>query len=408
MRVVIVGGGHAGIELSEALRRAHHVGPITIIDAQASYPYQRPPLSKEGLKMPGIEALPLRHSTFFDENRIDLIRGIAVEAVDRARRRVTLAGGTEVPYDALVLAVGAQNRRPPIESIGIAGVFELRTDADAVAISAGLSRAQRVVVIGSGFIGLEVAASARAAGKQVTVISVGDRVMSRAVSPAVSEHVARVHRDSGVDIRLRSGVDRLEVSPDGHVQGVVTSDGESIGADAVVIGVGVVSRTELASGAGLAVDNGILVSASLRTDDAHIWAIGDCARFYSRGALNRFESVQNATDQARTLAYTLTGEEREYTAVPWFYSVQGDLRIQIAGTSPNTDGCRVSGDPLTGKFSVLRFESGVLRCVESINDAGAHLAARKVLSGNESLSISEVPIEGFNLKLHLAAALTSQ
>jgi 3-phenylpropionate/trans-cinnamate dioxygenase ferredoxin reductase subunit len=376
--VVIIGAGHAGVEVAASLRASGYWGPVTVVGAEGHAPYERPPLSKEMLD-DGADPvmISLRPAAFFDDRQICLLSGPAVD-IDRVRQVVRVAGGRRVEYDHLVLATGATPRRLELPGVALRGVAELRTLDDALALRRSLAAAERMVVLGGGFIGMEVASAARKRGVEVTVLETGDRVLGRAVSPSVSDAVAAHHRADGVQLRLGERAVRV-VGHEGRAAGVMTESGQLLPADLVVVGVGAAAQDGLAAQAGLATDNGIVVDPWLVTSDPRISAIGDCAavRDPVTGATRRVESIQNATDQGRYVAARILGEERQYRAVSWFWSNQGSLKLQMVKLAPGHDRLVVRGR--TGCFSVFSLRDGLLSAVESVNDAGTHLASRRLL-----------------------------
>jgi 3-phenylpropionate/trans-cinnamate dioxygenase ferredoxin reductase subunit len=395
-RVVIAGGGQAGYQTAASLRTEGFDGQITIIGEEPGLPYQRPPLSKAYLlgKQETRHAL-LRPESFYQANRIDLRTGQRVSAIDRFSRRVELASGGRVAYDTLVLATGARNRILPIQGAMLDHVCYLRTLAEAALLRERLAAAAAVAVIGGGFIGLEAAAAARTLGKRVTVIEAQDRLMARVLAPETSGYFLSTHMAQDVAIALTSPAQAI--TPDG----IVLRDGTLRKADLVVVGIGIVPNTELASEAGLATGNGIAVDEYLRTSDQSIFAIGDCAEYPSAftGTRVRLESVQNAVDQAACVAKAIAGKPEPYTAAPWFWTDQFDIRLQIAGIASNWDQVVTRGNPESRKFSVFYFERGKLRAVDSINRPAEHLAARKLISARASISPQQAADEGFDLKM---------
>lgn len=378
--VVIVGGGQGGFQTAASLRAEGYEESITIIGEEPHLPYQRPPLSKGILlgKQEERHAI-LRPADFFTARRIDLLTGERVIRIDRERRRVELASDRAVPYDTLVLATGARNRTLPFD-----GVHYLRTLDEARALRERLQEARHVVIIGGGFIGLEVAAAARTLGKQVAVLEAASRLMARAVAPPVSEYFRQQHTARGVDVRLNTPP--LSARPE---------------ADLVVAGIGVVPNDELARDAGLPTANGIQVDEFLRTADPAIFAIGDCAEYpnpFAGGARVRLESVQNAVDQAACIARTIAGKPTPYNAVPWFWTDQFDMRLQMAGLAQGFDYFVVRGAPESGRFSMFYYRRGELCAVDSINRPAEHLAARKIIAARASVTPEQAADENFDLK----------
>jgi 3-phenylpropionate/trans-cinnamate dioxygenase ferredoxin reductase component len=376
--VVIIGGGQGGFQTAASLRAEGYAEPITIIADEPGVPYQRPPLSKGFLlgKQEQRHA-ELRPAAFYEAHRIDLVTG-RVRAIDRVARHVVLDSEEHVDYDTLVLATGARNRLLDRE-----GVFYLRTLAEATEIRERLRDAGEVAVIGGGFIGLEIAAAARTLGKQVTVFEAQPRLMARVVAPVVSEYFREQHTAQGVEISLNT------ILPPGRLP-----------QDLVIAGIGVVPNVELAREAGLPVGNGITIDDRLRTPDERIFAIGDCAEWPSMfaGSLARLESVQNAVDQAACVAKAIVGRGAPYAAVPWFWTDQYDIHLQMAGLPMGFDQVVTRGDPATRKFSVFYFRAGKLIAVDSINRPADHLAARKLIGARAVLTPDQAADESFDLK----------
>jgi 3-phenylpropionate/trans-cinnamate dioxygenase ferredoxin reductase subunit len=378
--VVIVGAGHAGVQAAASLREEGFAGPIALISDEAELPYQRPPLSKAFLKGEmDLAGLPLRAEKFFADHRIDLRLGEKVLRIDRASARVELVSGASAPYDHLILATGARQRVLRAPGVNLQGVFTLRAILDAQAIRETLGSGKRVVVIGAGFIGLEIAATALALGGEVTIVEIA-KPLGRAVSPKMSDFFLEAHKAFGARFRLGVGVNAIH-GAGGHVTEVELSDGTRLPADVVIVGVGVTAENALASEAGLTCANGIVVDEFLRTSDPKISAIGDCAEFpsVSLSAPLRLESVQNATDQARAVARGITGKPERYDALPWFWSDQGDLKLQIAGLSHGVNQWVLRGDPASRAFAMFGFRNGALAVVETVNRGAEHMAARRII-----------------------------
>lgn len=404
--VVIVGAGHAGVQVAASLREEGWDGAVTLLSDEAEWPYQRPPLSKAFLKRQvDLGGLPLRAEKFFDDNRIDLRRGEKALRIDRRSMRIESSSERSLAYDHLILATGARQRVLRAPGVDLKGVFTLRAIVDAQAIRETLAPGRRVVVIGAGFIGLEIAATALALGGEVTIVEIADRPLARAVSPATSSFFLAAHMAFGATFRLGVGVTAIR-GASGRVTEVELSNGERLPADIVVAGVGVTAEVGLAREAGLDCANGIVVDQFLATSDPSISAIGDCAQFPSV-ALNaplRLESVQNATDQARAVARRLVGKPERYEALPWFWSDQGDLKLQIAGLSHGVDRWAVRGDPASRAFATFGFRDGALAAVETVNRAADHMAARRILGGGFPLTPEQAADPQFDLrKLALGA-----
>ncbi len=387
--IVIVGGGHAGAQLCHALAGAGLGARVHLVCDEADLPYQRPPLSKAFLK-DAQQAVQLhRAEPWYAEAGITLHRADPAVAIDRTARTVRLRSGAVLPYAHLVLATGAVARTLPTLPAALANVAALRSATDAFRLRGLLDAAQHVTVLGGGFIGLEIAATARALGKQVTVLESAPRLLSRSVSPEVAEHVLATHRASGIDLRL--GVKVSDFVVDGDRLASLSVDGQPHAVELLVMGIGAAPQMQLAQDAGLACDNGIVVDEALRTSDPSILALGDCASFpeHGSGRRLRLESVQNANDQARTALSTLTGQPPPYRALPWFWSEQGGLRLQMAGLMP-AEGVRHRRAGATpASFSILHYVGDRLACVESVNAPLDHMAARKLLETGKSPAPAE-------------------
>ena len=397
--VLIAGAGHAGFQLAVSLRQLGYKGRVCLINDEAHLPYQRPPLSKAYLKGEGRpDSLMFRPEKFYHDQRIELIADRAV-SIDRPARKVLLASGAALDYAHLVLATGARNRLLDIPNANLADVLYLRILDESEALRLRIASARHVVVIGAGFIGLEFAATARAKGLEVDVIELGARVMARAVTAEISDYFQQRHTAAGIRIHL--GVQATSIESDGtHVTGVSLSDGRHVPADLVVVGVGVLPNIELAAAAGLPVASGIIVDEQLLTSDPDISAIGDCALFASRrfGGSLRLESVQNATDHARCVAARLTGDAKTYDGQPWFWSDQGDDKLQIAGLTTGYDRVVVRGDPAQRSFSAFCYREGRLVGVESVNRAADHVFGRKIFGLNRSITPEQAADLDFDLK----------
>ncbi|MFB9950635.1 NAD(P)/FAD-dependent oxidoreductase [Rhizobium puerariae] len=406
-RIVIVGAGQAGLQAAVSLREVGHSGPITLIGDEPGLPYQRPPLSKAFLlgKIPA-SGLDLRSPDFLAAQRIDLAGADPALVLDRAGKTVRLASGRELAYDHLVLATGARRRELAASGSNLPGIHYLRSRADAEALKARLGGAERAVVVGAGFIGLEFAAVAADLGFACTVVEAAPVLLGRAVSRATADHVRAMHEARGTRFLFGEGVARFEAGADGRVAKAVTSSGDALEADLVLVGVGVIANDGLAAESGLATDGGIVVDRRLRTSDPDISAIGDCAvapHPQSERPL-RIESVQNAIDQGRHLARVLAGADEAYAALPWFWSDQGGIKLQIAGLIHGHDRTVLRGDPQSGRFSVFCYRGTRLLGVESVNRPADHMAARRFVGTSLAPVFAEASDESLDLKRFLPAA----
>lgn len=378
--VVIVGAGQAGFQAAASLRTEGFAESIALIGDEPHLPYQRPPLSKEFLLGKWtIEKADLRPAAFYEQQRIDLLTGERVASIDRERHRVLLASGASIEYSKLILATGARVRTLPIE-----GAMYLRGRDDAVALRERFANVESVAIIGGGFIGLEVAAAANARGKKVTVLETQPRLMARAVAPLISDFYRDLHTRHGVEMLFGNAAIPK--------------------ADLIVAGIGVIPNDELAREAGLVCDNGICVDDHLRTTDPDIYAIGDCAQYHNpyAGDRIRLESVQNAVDQAKCVASNIVGKDQIYHAVPWFWTHQYDVMLQMAGLSARADRTVPRGDTASGRFSVFYFKGDALLAVDSINRPGDHMLARKLLAANTRVTPDQAADELFDLKSALS------
>jgi len=379
--ILIVGGGQAGAQAIDTLRRDGYGGRLVLIGDEPELPYQRPPLSKKYLSGEmAADRLLFRHQSFYDEHRIELKLATKAVRLDATARQVELAGGEKLTYDRLLLCLGATSRRLTCPGATLPGVHYLRGLADVSPIREGFKPGARVVIIGGGYIGLETAATCRKKGCEVTVLEMADRIMNRVVAPSVSQYFALEHRAQGVNILCDTRVVRLEGA--GKVERVVCADGSSHAADLVVVGVGAIATTQLASEAGLACDNGIIVDEYCRTSDASIYAAGDCTNHPSLrfGRRVRLESVDNAFEQAKTAALNMLGRQVTHDRVPWFWSDQFDNKLLIVGLSQDYDQQVLRGDPASRSFSVCYLKGRELLAVEAINHSKDYMAARKLIA----------------------------
>jgi len=366
--VVIIGAGHGAGQVVASLRQKKFAGKITLIGEEPWYPYQRPPLSKKFLagELPA-ERLYFKPESFYDEPNTSVHLETRVVSIDRDKHQVTTADAQHFAYDYLVIATGSRPRKLDIPGSELAGVHYLRGIDDVDAIRQDMGEGRRVAIIGAGYIGLEVAAVAARLDQNVTVVEMESRVMSRVVSPELSAFYQGVHAGNGVDLRLSTGVQGL--SGTDHVDGVILDTGEILPTDMVVVGIGIVPNIELAIDCGLDVANGIVVDDHCRTSDSRIFSIGDCTWHPNKllGTELRLESVHNALEQAKTAAGNICGEDLGYAQVPWFWSDQYELKLQIAGLSQGYDQVVIRGNPEQRSFACLYLREGQLISIDAVN-----------------------------------------
>lgn len=389
--IIIIGAGQAGLQTAESLRTEGYAGEVLMIGDEPRPPYQRPPLSKAYLLGEFSEAqLTIRAPEALARKSITLLGGVSVTAIDRAVKQIHLSDGRALDYAGLCLATGSRPRPLPVPGADLANVFPLRTLADTQAIAALLPQVQRIAVIGGGFIGLEFAAVARKLGKEVVVLEGADRLMPRAVTPMMSEFFRTLHIDHGVCIELGAAVSAL-VGDAGKVASVRAADGREFPAELVLVGIGILPNEELARAAGLECERGVVVDAFSRTSDPFIVAAGDCtARRLADGSPLRLESVQNAVEQGKSAAAALLGKERPFTATPWFWSDQYDIKLQMVGLATGHDKTVLRGDPATRKFSAFHYRGDTLLAVDSVSRPEDHMPARKLLDQGLSPSFAQV------------------
>lgn len=378
---VIIGAGQAGLSAAEALRKRGYEGAVTLIGEEPAPPYQRPPLSKGYLsgELPA-QRLWLKPEAYFDAASILLRTGVRAVAIDRDAKCVITGDGEAIAYDHVIIATGGAARRLTLPGSDLPGVHVVRTLAEADALSDALSGAQRLAIIGAGYIGLEVAASACKRGLEVSVLEAADRPMARTASPLLGGWFGALHRGYGVDVRVSTGVAAITGAV--RADGVRLLDGERVEADLVLIAAGLVPGTQLAQEAGLACADGILVDTHARTSDPDIFAIGDVARFESGlyGRSIRLESVQNAIEQGRAAAAAICGAPVDYDPVPWFWSDQYAMKLQIAGLIEGADRMVRRGDPEEGAFALFHLKDGVLIACEAVNAAPEFMAAQRLIA----------------------------
>lgn len=399
-RTIIIGAGQAGAQGGQSLRQAGYEGEILMIGEEPFLPYQRPPLSKAYLKGELTqERLFLRPQQFYEQNKIELRLSERVEKIDRENKSVVTSKGDTLCYDRLLIATGAPPRRLPCPGADLENIYYLRSLSDSDALRSIISANGRIVIVGAGYIGLEVAAVARAAARDVTVLEIADRVLARVACEELSEFYQSLHRGHGVDLRLSTGLDGF-VGENGALRSVKLSNGEEIECVAALVGIGAAPQVDLAEDAGLDVGNGIVVDDHARTSDPSIWAAGDCANFSSPryGRRMRLESVPNAIEQAKVACANIAGKDVVYDAIPWFWSDQYDVKLQTIGLAEGADNRVVRGAAASNKFSVWHFSGDVLLSVDAINDPAAFAVAKKAMTIGVEISREAVADESADLK----------
>jgi 3-phenylpropionate/trans-cinnamate dioxygenase ferredoxin reductase component len=398
--LVIIGASYAGIQAALSARDAGYAEPVTVVADEKSLPYQRPPLSKDFLLGETSEQnLVLRDDAFFTNRRIDLLLGRRVAEIDRTATQVVLVGGSRLDFDELVIATGSRARRISVRGADLDGVCYLRSVADAIDLKARLGQASEIVIVGGGFIGLEVASSAAKLGKKVTLIEAASRLLERAVSPVVSRFLLDAHAQAGVEVRLGDTVAAM-TGDAGRLAGVDLGSGVRLRADLVVVGIGGIANDELASAVGLKCSNGIVVDQHGRTGASDIYAAGDCANHYNQFAEGwiRLESVQHAQDQGKAAGLAIADRHEPYDSVPRFWSDQYDLKLQIVGHSGRCDQMVTRGSIEEGRFSVFHYRQERLVAVDSINRSGDQIAARRLIAAGISPSPGQAGDSSFDIK----------
>ncbi|WP_166294037.1 NAD(P)/FAD-dependent oxidoreductase [Bradyrhizobium sp. 2S1] len=398
--LVVIGASYAGIQAALAARDAGYAEPVTVIADESALPYQRPPLSKDFLLGEiGAQELLMHDEAIFAGKRIELLLGHRVVEIDRSAGRVTSADGAVLAFDSLVIATGSRARRIAISGAELDGVCCLRSIADAVDLKARLGQASEIVIVGGGFIGLEVASSAARLGKRVRVIEAASRLLERAVSPVVSRFLLDRHVRAGVTVKFGTAVSAM-IGEGGRVVAVELNGGVRLGADLVVVGIGGIANDELAIAAGLECANGIVVDEHGRTARPGIYAAGDCANHYSRFAEGwiRLESVQHAQDQGAAAGLAIADRHEAYTSVPRFWSDQHDLKLQIVGCATRSDRTAIRGAIEDGSFSVFNYRQGRLVAVDSINNPGDQMVARRLIAAGISPTPDQAADSSCDLK----------
>ncbi len=397
--IVIVGGGQAGSSAAAKIRELDADVPVMLICGEHVLPYQRPPLSKKYLSGEmSLDRLILRPQEWFDDHNVQVRTGTQVTSIDRATKMVVTGDGQTIAYDKLLLATGAHVRKlPATVGGGMDGVHYLRTTTHADDLSPGLLASENLVVIGGGYIGLEVAAIARARGLNVTIVEMADRILQRVAAPETSDYFRALHKAHGVEILERTGLKTL-VQNAGKVSGAELTDGRILPADRVLCGIGILPSVDLAEVSGLEVENGIVVDDHCRTSDPDIFAAGDCACFMFKGSRIRLESVPNAIHQAEVAAENTLGGALAYEATPWFWSDQYDVKLQIAGLNAGYTSAVVRPGKRNSAQSVWYYKDETLLAVDAMNDAPAFMMARKIIEAGKSVPREVVIDPVANLK----------
>jgi 3-phenylpropionate/trans-cinnamate dioxygenase ferredoxin reductase component len=398
---VVVGGGHAAGALLTTLIQKKYPHNIVLVGDEPYPPYQRPPLSKNYLAgSVDRESLYLKPSSVYENAGHQLKLGVRVEQINRSNKTILLSDQSTLTYDRLVLATGSRVRRLKVPGADLKGIHYLHDIADTDVLRDQLNPGKRLVIVGGGYIGLEVAAIAIKAGLDVTVLESSERLLQRVTGPEISEFFYSKHRSAGVDVRLTTTATEFATDGLGHVTGVVVANGNTLPADIVLVSVGVVPETKLAESAGLACDDGILVDEHTRSNDPSILAIGDCTRhrnlFFKQ--MQRVESVANAVEQARTAAATLMGEDKPYDNVPWFWSNQYDVRLQMVGLSQNHDQRVVRGDPADKGFAVFYLSEGRLIAVDAVNMPMAFTVGKQLVYEGKNVNAEKLSNLDIELK----------
>lgn len=397
--LVVIGASYAGVGVASAARESGFSGRIALVGDETELPYQRPPLSKGFLLGKAGANLPLKAASFYEEAGIDLIAGRRAVALDRQARRLLLDDGSALHFATLALTTGARAAALRCPGSELDGVVSLRSIGDAQALSERLDAARSVVIIGGGFIGLETASAAITLGKAVTVVEAGPRLIGHAVSPEISAYMHKVHAGHGVAIRLATKVERIE-GESGRAIAVVCDDGTHLACDLVLSAVGATPNTELAAAAGLEVQDGVVVDELCRTSDPAIFAAGDCTAHPSffAGRRLRLSSVQNAHDQGRAAGSTIAGRPEAYRAVPWFWSDQYDVKLQMVGLANGGSLNVLRGSLDDGRFSLFRYEGDRLAAIESINKPADHMMGRRLIAAGRWPTPEQAGDPGFDLR----------
>jgi 3-phenylpropionate/trans-cinnamate dioxygenase ferredoxin reductase subunit len=399
MKTLVIGGSHAALALAAELRKLSADADITIVSADPELPYHRPPLSKAYMSSKiTFDQLLLRPADWYQANAIGLRNGLRAETIDREKKTVTLTSGETLAYDHLVFATGSRPRRLPAAIGGaLQNVFVMRDLSDAHALMERMKEGARLVVVGGGYIGLEAASEAAKKGVTVTVIEAADRILKRVACQETADDVRALHQDHGVRIFENASLVKI-LETEGKASGVELTDGSVIAADFVITGIGVTPDTALAEACGIEVSNGTVVDSHLRTSDPSISAIGDCASFPFKGMMIRLESVQNANDMGIAAAQNIMGADVDYRPVPWFWSDQFDLKLQIAGLNMGYDHVISRPGAREGARSHFYFRGSEFLAADCLNDGATYMIARRVLEGGKTLTPAQVEDRSFVLK----------
>ncbi len=382
-----MGGGHAGAHAATTLRDRGFEGSILLVGDEPFLPYDRPSLSKAYmLGSITIERMLLRDAGYWAERRIDIALDTTATALDAAARRLSLSDGRVIDFGNAILATGGVVRRLTCPGADLPGIYTVRSLVDVDAIRAALRPGMRVVIVGAGYVGLEAAAVLAELGHRITVVEAQDRVLARVTGPTLSHYVAARHRAHGVDILLNTQV--IAIEGDGHVEAMLLQSGEKLPADMVIAGIGITPRMELAEGAGLACDGGIIVDECGRASGSAVFAIGDCARHPNAyaGGLWRLESVQHALASAELVADAILSVPRSYDALPTFWSDQYDMRIQSAGLLTGPAEPVVRGDQASGSFSIFYLQNGAVIAMDAVNCPKDFMGGRALVQARARLS----------------------
>lgn len=396
---VIVGAGQAGSDLTSALRQMGYTGRIVLIGDEQAPPYRRPPLSKAYLSGDiGEEALYLKPLATYTKQNVELRTGVKVVAIDRQAHTVTLDNGEIIKYDKLALTTGGHARRLPLPGAEKPNVHYVRTLEDIARLKEQFKEGRHLIIIGGGYIGLEAAAVGIKKGLKVTLVEALPRLLARVTGPELSQYYDGVHRRHGVDIRLGAGVQALEGND--QVETVILQDGTRIPADLLIVGIGLIPNTELAEQAGLAVDNGVLVDLYAQTSDPDIVAAGDCTN-HENGFLGRrlrLESVPNASEQARVAAASILGQKVPHAGVPWFWSDQYALKLQMVGLSQGYDKVVIRGSMEADNFSAFYLKDGVVISVDTVNRPQDFMVGKKMVAAKMKVDPAVLADESIVLK----------